>query len=32
MLKDLLNKGFIRANNLEAGALILFIRKPGSNL
>ncbi|KAK3400819.1 hypothetical protein B0T20DRAFT_348538, partial [Sordaria brevicollis] len=28
-LKDLLNKGFIRINNLKIGALILFIRKSG---
>ena len=32
ILKDLLNKGFIRANNSEVGILILFIRKLGNGL
>ncbi|EGO53935.1 hypothetical protein NEUTE1DRAFT_50171 [Neurospora tetrasperma FGSC 2508] len=27
ILKDLLDKGFIRANSSEAGILVLFIRK-----
>ena len=30
MLKDLLNKRFIRVSNLEIRAPVLFIRKPGS--
>ncbi|EGZ77800.1 hypothetical protein NEUTE2DRAFT_53982, partial [Neurospora tetrasperma FGSC 2509] len=29
ILKDLLDKGFIRVSSLEAGILVLFIRKPG---
>ena len=29
ILRDLLEKGFIRKNSSEVGILILFIRKPG---
>ena len=32
IFRDLLNKSFIRKNNLEAGALILFIQKPNNSL
>ncbi|EGO52377.1 hypothetical protein NEUTE1DRAFT_52208, partial [Neurospora tetrasperma FGSC 2508] len=32
ILKNLLNKGFIRANNSEADTLILIIKKPGGGL
>lgn len=31
-LLDLLDKGFIRASNLPAALLVLFIRKPGGGL
>ena len=31
-LKDLLDKGFIRVSSSEAGAPILFVRKPGGGL
>ena len=31
-LKDLLDKGFIRASSSEAGAPVLFVRKPGGGL
>jgi hypothetical protein len=31
-LKDLVNKGFIRASLSEAGASVLFIRKLGGGL
>jgi hypothetical protein len=31
-LTDLLNKGWIRASSLAAGAPVLFVKKPGKKL